>query len=129
MKFILSNVVFSKITLLGVAVFVIYYLMTKLYYNVLAVDLFNTGMIKKKTDGFILAVGGLENIKRINSSLFRLTIQVQDPSLINFEQFQRLGASKVFEVRAGYAIQFGAGSTIVKNQVTRRMKEAKRVVE
>ena len=86
-------------------------------------------MIKKKTDGFILAVGGLENIKRINSSLFRLTIQVQDPSLINFEQFQRLGASKVFEVRAGYAIQFGAGSTIVNNQVTRRMKEAKRVVE
>lgn len=119
----------SSIFMVGLAVFVIYYLMTKLYYNVLAVDLFNTGMIKKKTDGFILAVGGLENIKRINSSLFRLTIQVQDPSLINFEQFQRLGASKVFEVRAGYAIQFGAGSTIVKNQVTRRMKEAKRVVE
>jgi len=119
----------SNIVVVGIAMFVFYFLMTKLYYNVLAVDLFNTGMIKKKTDGFILAVGGLENIKRINSSPFRLTVQVQDPSLINFEQFQRLGASKVFEVRAGYAIQFGAGSTIIKNQLTRRMKEAKRVIE
>lgn len=119
----------SIICILGVILFVLYFLMTKLYYNVLAVDLFNTGLTKKKVEGFILAVGGLENIKRINSSIFRLTVQVQDSSLINFEHFQRLGATKVFEIKAGYAIQFGAGSTIIKNQVNRRIKEGKRKID
>ncbi len=120
--------VVTGIFVLGLAGFLIYFLMTRLYYNVLAVDLFNTGLTKKKVEGFILAVGGLENIKMINASIFRLTVQVQDANLINFDHFQRLGASKVFEVKAGYAIQFGAGSTILKNQISRRMKEAKRKV-
>lgn len=121
--------IISKICIIGVIIFVLYFAMTYLYYDVLAVDLFNTGLTKKKVEGFILAAGGLENIKRINSSIFRLTIQVQDASLINFEQFQRLGADKVFEVKAGYAIQFGAGSTIIKNQVKRRLNDAKRKVD
>ena len=112
----------------GVVIFVLYFLMTEFYYLVLAVDLFNTGMTKKKVEGFVLAIGGLDNIKRINSSIFRLTVQVQDPNLINFEHFRRLGANKVLEVKAGYAIQFGSGSTIIKNEVNKRIKENKRKI-
>lgn len=119
----------TLISVIGLIVFVLYFLMTKLYYNKLAIDLFNTGMTKKKVEGFLLASGGLDNIKRINSSIFRLTVQVNDSSLINFEQFQRLGATKVFEIKAGYAMQFGAGSTIIKNEVKRRIKECKRNID
>lgn len=119
----------STICIVGIIFFFLYFLMTRLYYNHLADDLFNSGLTKKRVEGFLLASGGLENIRTIQSSLFRLTIQVQDASLINFEQYQRLGASKVFETRSGYAIQFGAGSTILKNRISRRMKEAKRTIK
>ena len=81
---------------------------------------------KRQVEGFILAVGGLENIKMMHSSPTRLTIQVVDSSLINFSQIQRLGASRVVESRAGYSVNFGAGSTIIKNEINKRIKEMKR---
>lgn len=116
----------QKILLVGVIMFVLYFAFTRFYFRYLALDLFNTGATKRKVEGFILAVGGLENIKMMHASPTRLTIQVVDSTLINFAQIQRLGASKVVESRAGYSINFGAGSTIIKNQINKRLKEMKR---
>ena len=114
------------ILIVGVICFVLYLLFTRFYFKYLALDLFNTGSSKRRVEGFILAVGGLENIKMLNSSPTRLTIQVADASLINFTQIQRLGASKVVESRAGYSINFGAGSTIIRNEINKRIKEMTR---
>ncbi len=117
------------VLMIGAGCFVFYFLMTRIYYQFFAIDLFHTGLTKKKVEGFILAVGGLENIKRVNSSLFRLTIQVVDPEAINFEHFRRLGAYKVLEIKAGYAIQFGSGSTIIKNELNKQLRETKRKID
>lgn len=114
------------IFLVGVILFVLYFAFTRFYFKYLALDLFNTGASKRRVEGFILAVGGLENIKMMHSSPTRLTIQVVDSSLINFSQIQRLGASRVVESRAGYSVNFGAGSTIIKNEINKRIKEMKR---
>ncbi len=116
----------QMILLVGVMVFVLYLAFTRFYFRHLALDLFNTGASKRKVEGFILAVGGLENIKMMHASPMRLTIQVVDSTLINFPQIQRLGASRVVESRAGYSVNFGAGSTIIKNEISKRMKEMKR---
>ena len=116
----------QMIFLVGVILFVLYFAFTRFYFKYLALDLFNTGASKRRVEGFILAVGGLENIKMMHSSPTRLTIQVVDSSLINFSQIQRLGASRVVESRAGYSVNFGAGSTIIKNEINKRIKEMKR---
>ena len=114
------------ILILGLISFVVYFVITKLYYTFLALDLFNTGLTRKKVDGFSVAVGGIENIKMVNSSPFRLYVQVYDSNLIDYNQFKQLGASRILETRAGYAIDFGAGSTIYRRELTKRMKECKR---
>jgi phosphotransferase system IIB component len=114
---------------LGAICFVLYFVMTKVYYYFLALDLFNTGLTRKKIDGFSVAVGGIENIKMVNSSPFRLYVQVYDTNLIDYNQFKTLGASRILETRAGYAIDFGAGSTIYRRELTKRMKECKRRLE
>ena len=117
------------IMILGAISFVLYFVMTKVYYYFLAIDLFNTGLTRKKIDGFSVAVGGIENIKMVNSSPFRLYVQVYDTNLIDYNQFKNLGASRILETRAGYAIDFGAGSTIYRRELTKRMKECKRRLE
>ncbi len=117
------------IAIIGVIVFMLYFALTQIYYRSLALNLFNTVQTKKVVDGFVMATGGLDNIKRINSSIFRVVIQIDDASLINFDQLHRLGATKVVEVRAGFAIFFGASSTIIKKEVSRKMKDAKRKVD
>ena len=117
------------ILILGAICFVLYFVMTKAYYSFLALDLFNTGLTSKKVDGFSAAVGGIENIKMVNSSPFRLYVQVYDSNLIDYNQFKQLGASRILETRAGYAIDFGAGSTIYRRELTKRMKECKRRIE
>ncbi len=119
----------SFIVVVGVVMFVVYFLAVRMYYQFLALNLFNTVLTKKVINGFILAVGGLDNIKRINSSVFRVMVQVNDISIINFEQFHRIGGTKVMEVRSGYAISFGASSTIIKNEVNKKIKEAKRNID
>ena len=117
------------ILILGAISFVLYFAMTKLYYMFLALDLFNTGLTSKKVDGFSQAIGGVENIKMVNSSPFRLYVQVYESNLIDYNQFKQLGASRILETRAGYAIDFGAGSTIYRRELTKRMKECKRRIE
>lgn len=120
------NKTITVIMVSGVIMFILYFVATKFYFKYLAMDLFNTGASKRKVEGFILAVGGLENIKMMHASPMRLTIQVQDSILINFTQIQRLGASRVVESRAGYSINFGASSTMIKNEINRKIKEMKR---
>ena len=117
------------LALLGVVVGIIYYIMVQVYYRYLALDLFNTGLTDTKLKKLIIAIGGIDNITMIYSSPFRLYIQVEDSQLINYNDFKQLGASKIVETRSGYAINFGASSTIYKTELNKRIKASKRVVK
>lgn len=114
------------ILIIGIICFFIYYFVTHLYFKYMAYDLFNTGQSKKLVEGFIIAVGGIENIKLINASPLRLTVQVFDIRLINFDHIQRLGATKVVETRAGFAMSFGSSSVIIRKLVLKKIKNSKR---
>ncbi len=116
------------IVTLGAIAFVGYFLMTQVYYRYLALDLFSTGLTKKKVGYFVNALGGIGNIKRIDSSLYRVVVQLDDSTLIDFEQIKGIGGEKITEVKAGFAIQFGASSTIIKNRVNKRLKQTKRKI-
>ncbi|MPM56439.1 PTS system glucoside-specific EIICBA component [bioreactor metagenome] len=56
-----------KILVVGIITFIIYYAVTRYYYKKACMDILNTGSKAKYVDNFILAVGGLSNIKRIIS--------------------------------------------------------------
>ena len=114
----LSNVSLTRtLTIVGVVgavSFVIYFLVTHLYFRRMAVDLFRTGDRERLIQGTIKAVGGLENIRTVYSAITTLNITVYDPNVIDVGALRRLGSHKVYETRSGYTICYGAPSKMVE---------------
>lgn len=118
----LQNTLLS-IAAVGAITFVIYFLVTRLYFRHLALDLFNTGGKQRLTEGTIEAVGGIENIKMTHSSCSRLVLNLYDPTKINAGKLKALGSIRVYETKAGFAICYGAASTIVAMRISRTMRD------
>ena len=118
----LSNSI-RMVVIVGVITGILYFVFTRFYFRQLAVDLFNTGTTKRLTDGILEAIGGTSNIKMINTSINKLTIQLFDSSHLDAGKLLQLGATKVIETRAGFAIQFGAASTIVGKSLRKSMRD------
>lgn len=121
----LSNTI-RLIMIVGVISAIIYFFFTRFYFGHLAVDLFNTGNTKRLVEGTIDAIGGTSNIKMINTSIIKLSIQVFDPTLIDGNKLMSLGATKVTETKAGLAIHYGAASTIVGRALKKSLRDTLR---
>ena len=117
-----------KIAVVGVISFVIYFLMTRFYFKSLALDLFHTGYKDEVIEGTIQAVGGVENIKMINAGTERLIISLYDSSKLNVDQLLELGAIRVAETKAGYAIGYGARSTMIRIGINNYMRKTIRSI-
>ncbi len=111
------------VLIVGIVTFALYFLVTRLYFKYLALDLFRTGIKKTVIQGTIEAVGGIENIKLTHSSAERLTISLYDPRKLNVAELKKLGAVRITETRAGYAISFGASSTIIHDGIVTYMRD------
>lgn len=107
----------------GAVSFVVYFLFTRFYFRHLAVDLFHTGEHKQIISGVIDAVGGVENIKMIHSSARTLVVNLYDPTRLDIRALTHLGSVRVYETRAGYAISFGAASTMIRMGIMEVMRQ------
>jgi phosphotransferase system IIB component len=68
-------------------------------------------------------LGGLENLKLINSSLFSLTVQVHNRDLVDFHKIHHHYITRIVESKAGYALTYGACSHILWMDIQHRLKE------
>ena len=75
-------------------------------------------------DGTIKAVGGIENIKMIQSSMYQLVVQVYDPMKVDVPRLKGLGSFRVYETRAGFRICYGEGSTMVRIGMAKAMRDS-----
>lgn len=116
------------IAAIGVISAVIYFLVTRLYFKRMAVDLFDSGNKEKLIRGTIKAVGGIENIKMTQSGIASMTIGVYDPNKVEMSRLRKLGTYRIYETRAGYVICFGAGSTMIRRGIMDAMREGMRSV-
>ncbi|MCI5774720.1 MAG: hypothetical protein MR210_09175 [Erysipelotrichaceae bacterium] len=114
------------VCIVGLISFVAYFILTRLYFNVLAYDLFNTGKTDSVAKEMVDALGGSANIKMIYSSCTHITVQLFDPSLLNVRGVQVLGANKLLETRAGFLIDFGAGSRIMAKAMNKVLRKSMR---
>ncbi len=112
-----------KVGIVGICMFLIYFLVTRFYFKHLALDLFHTGVRETTVKGTVQAVGGIENIKLIHSSPERLIISLYDPSKLNALQLRKLGAVKISETRAGFAIAFGSSSIMIHDGIHAYMRD------
>jgi len=117
------------ILIVGVISFFVYFFMTRIYFKFLAFDLFDLGKKKLITEGFTEAIGGIDNIKMINASPYRLIVQIVDIENIDLIKLQKLGATKVSRTRAGLAFSFGSSSYMIKRLLDRQIMANKRNVE
>lgn len=111
------------IIIVGLVYLVLYYLLTQVYFRYLAIDIFRTGGKERMVQGTLLAVGGIENVKMVHSSVHRLTLGLYDHAKLNVDLLRKLGGMRIVETKAGYAISFGAASTIVRQGIQQRMRK------
>lgn len=114
------------IVIVGVISGIVYFFFTRFYFLHLAVDLFNTGNTKRMTEGTLVAIGGTSNIKMINTSVGKLTIQLFDPTVVDANKLLSLGATRVTETKAGLSIHYGAASTIVGKSLKKSLRDTLR---
>ena len=117
-----------QIAVVGLISFVVYFLMTRFYFMNLALDLFHTGYKDEVIQGTINAIGGIENIKNIHSGTERLIISLYDADKLNVQKLRNLGAVRVMDTKAGYAIGYGSRSTMIRIGITDTLKQSVRSI-
>ena len=111
------------ILIVGAVFFIVYFAMTMLYYKVLSGDYFSVKSEAKKKDIFISAVGGLSNIRAINSSLNKVVVRLYDSTQIEYELLKEIDVYKVSETRAGTVMEFGPASTTLRGGVLKELNK------
>lgn len=114
-----QNVIY--IIIIGIFIALIYFFSTRFYYNYLSLGLINKIEIEIITDEVLEVVGGIENIKKIDSSPFRLDIQLNRPELFNYELLKDTQITRVIETRSSYALYYGTASTIIQKEINKRI--------
>ena len=112
----------------GVISMVIYFLVTRLYFRHMAIDLFDNGNRDRLVKATIKAAGGVENIKMTQSGISSMTLSVYDPNKADMDRLKKMGAFRIYETRAGYVICFGAASTMIRMGVTTAIRDSIRSV-
>ncbi len=115
------------IAAVGVVSAGVYFLVTKIYFRYLAIDLFKGGAMETYIAETIDAMGGIENIRMLHSSLNRIVIQVYDPTNIDLFKTRELGASRIVETKAGFSLDYGPGSGMIRRGIERQLRETRRV--
>ncbi|MBQ9987549.1 MAG: hypothetical protein IJP28_04135, partial [Erysipelotrichales bacterium] len=114
---------------IGVFVFVLYFFATKIYYRYLAIDMFQSGERKSLVDNLVEALGGLENIRVIDSNPFKILIQVHDEAKVDILRLRILCNSKVFESKTGFVLYFYKASHALHVDISRMINALKESAE
>ncbi|MBR5341539.1 MAG: hypothetical protein IK151_06410 [Erysipelotrichaceae bacterium] len=107
------------ILVVGLVSFMIMLVLTMFYYHYLAFDFAKTGKGDEFVDDIIIASGGIDNIIKAGSGLFKLNIYLRDPELISIEKIQEIGIRRVFETRDGLSFELGTSSNGVARRISR----------
>lgn len=116
------------VVVVGVITGLVYFLVTRLYFKYLAVDLFDSGSKHRISETIITSVGGVNNIKFMSSSVNCLVIKPSDPNLVDLSYLKELGVSKIIDTKAGYALYLGAPSTMIKRLIENKIRASLRQV-
>lgn len=111
------------ILLVGLVSFLTYLAVSTLYYRRFAVNFITVNEKDSMIEELLDCLGGLENLKLINSSLFNLTVQVHNRETVDFHKIHHHYITRIVESKAGYALTYGACSHILWMDIQHRLKE------
>lgn len=109
--------------IVGAITLLVYFFMTRLYFENFAVDLFKTGDEERLVKGTLKALGGIDNIKGIESNCFTLSVSLFEAEKLDVARLKRLGASRVSQNKAGYyVLAFGSKSTMIRRDILKEKR-------
>lgn len=114
---------------IGIVVFILYFTITRLYYRYLAIDMFQSGEEKTLVNDIVEALGGLDNIRLIDSNPFRILVQVHEETKVDISKLRTYCNSKVFESKTGFVLYFYKASHAIHVEISRMMKSDKGKVD
>lgn len=107
----------------GLLTGLIYYAMSTYYYRKAAANFITVDEKDSMIEELLECIGGLENIKLINSSIRVLSIQVYDRSKVDFLKIRHHYIARIVESKAGYQLTYGASSHILWMAIQQRLKD------
>ncbi len=105
---------------IGLGVGLIYFFITRFYYKHLSLGLINKFEIEVLVDEILEVVGGIDNIDKVDSSPFRIEVELVRPQLFNYERLETTNISRVIETKSSYALYYGTASTIIRKEIMLR---------
>lgn len=111
-----------KVIFVGIIFFVLYQVITIVYYRLMSFDFLEPELSKVEIREIIQALGGLDNIKMINSSVLSIIVVLYDKEKIKVDQLVDNKAYKVRERYFGYIISFGPASSQICHRIRKEVK-------
>lgn len=111
------------ILLVGLVTFLAYLAISTYYYQKVSVNFITVNEKESMVEELLDCLGGLENLKLLNSSIFNLTIQVHKRDVVDFHKIKHHYITRIVESKAGYILTYGACSHILWMDIQRRLKD------
>jgi maltose/glucose PTS system EIICB component len=111
------------ILLVGLVSGLCYLAVSTYYYRKVAVNFITVNEKDSMVEELLDCLGGLENLKLINSSVFNLTVQVHNRDVVDFHKIKHHYITRIVESKAGYSLTYGACSHILWMDIQHRLKE------
>ncbi len=111
------------IALIGIISGLIYLAISTTYYHKVAANFITLNEKDSMIEELLDCLGGLENLRLVNSNLFKLTVQVYDRKQVDFHKIKHHYITRIVESKAGYALTYGACSHILWMDIQNKLKE------
>lgn len=115
-----------KIFIVGMIAFVICFIITRIYYRHLAYNLSNSNKTHLLVDSICSAVGGVDNVKKAASGIFKVNLYLNDLESVSFNALSKLGAVRIAETKDGISMEFGSSSIIIARSINSQIEKLKR---
>lgn len=126
-----NSVIVNKVQivlLLGVIMFLIYFVVTRFYFSRMALDILNIGNKRQKVDDFIDGLGGLGNIDTISSTPTRLFVSIQAREKLNVGNLHRQGVTRIVESRKGFILSYGSASFMLQKEINKLLRRYRKAL-
>ena len=114
------------VAIAGVITAAVYFVLTRVYFSRLAIDLFKTGDLEREVTAVIKGTGGVENIRKIDSTYDALTVSLFDPTKLKPARFRSVGVFRILDTRGGFRIPLGSCSTMVRKEIEKQIRSTVR---
>ncbi|MEG0314214.1 MAG: hypothetical protein RR646_03015 [Erysipelotrichaceae bacterium] len=113
------------ILVIGLFFGMIFFFATRIYFRKYAIGVLEVKNADKMSKDLAKALGGINNIINIEFTPDKLTVELEDRSLVDFIWLKAIGAYLVIEAKNGYLLRMGNLSTVLGLHIRQQIENNK----